>query len=98
MRFKMNTVLVCGIAFFVGLAIFFWTVTNLTHVRCCSQEWVNEASDSITRAKRAETRARSVAEVNTLKGRSQAYALACMVGAASLAMLYYRVKKKAPSG
>ena len=49
MSLRVNTLLVCGITLFAGLALFFWTAANLTHVNCCSPEWVNGAPDTVTR-------------------------------------------------
>jgi hypothetical protein len=92
---RMNTLLVCGITLFVGLALFFWTAANLTHVNCCSQEWVNGAPDTVTRDVRTEVRAKSVMDTAKLKRQSQVYSLFCLAGAASLATLYHR-RNRAP--
>jgi hypothetical protein len=86
---RVNTLLVCGITLFVGLAIFFWTAANLTHVNCCSPEWVNGAPDAVTRDVRTEVGAKSVMETAKLKRQSQVYSLFCLAGAASLATLYH---------
>jgi hypothetical protein len=92
---RVNTLLVCGITLFVGLALFFWTAANLTHVKCCSPEWVNGAPDTVTRDVRTEVRAKSVMETVKLKRQSQVYSLFCLAGAASLVTLYH-LKNRAP--
>lgn len=83
-----NTLLVWGITLFVGLALFFSTAANLTHVNCCSPEGINSAQDAATRAERAEVRVKSIMETTKLKRQSQVYSLFCLAGAASLATLY----------
>lgn len=88
-----NTVAVYGAALFLGLALFFCTVANLTHTNCCSQGWVNSAPDAATREARAEARARSVMETERLKRHSQVYSLSCLGGAVGLAILYYCTRK-----
>jgi len=89
-----NTVLVYVSALFLGLALFFYNVANLTHTNCCSQEWVNSAPDVAAREVRAQARARSVTETAKLKRHSQVYSLSCLVGAMGAAILYYRTRKK----
>jgi hypothetical protein len=89
-----NTVLVCGIIFFVGLTLFFWTAANLTHLNCCSQEWINSAPNAATRDERGQARTRQITEVAKLKRESQAYSISSLAGATILAILYYRMRKK----
>jgi hypothetical protein len=88
-----NTAAVYGAALFLGLALFFCTVANLTHTNCCTQEWVNSASDPATREVRAEARARSVTEAEKMKRHSQVYSLSCLGGAVGLAILYYSTRR-----
>ena len=95
MSLRVNALLVCGITLFAGLALFFWTVANLTHVNCCSSEWINGAPDTITRDVLTEVRAKSVVDTAKLKRQSQVYSLFCLAGAASLATLYHR-RNRAP--
>ena len=92
---RVNTLLVCGITLFVGLALFFWTAANLTHVSCCSPEWINSAQDAAARAERTEVRAKSIMETTKLKRQSQVYSLFCLAGAARLAT-FFHLRNRAP--
>jgi len=88
-KLRRNALLVCGVILFVGLTLFFWTAANLTHLNCCSQEWVASASDTTTRDERTQMRAKSIAEVAKMRRRSQAYSFFCLAAAVSLATLHY---------
>lgn len=94
MRLTTSLLLICSIVAFVGLALFFWTDANLTHMKCCSQEWVDNAPDPAARDARAEVRARSIVEVAKLKKRSQLYSLSCLAGATGLAIVFNSIRKK----
>jgi hypothetical protein len=79
----------------MGLALFSWTTANLTHLNCCSPEWVNGALDTATRVVRNQVRAKAIMETAKMKRQSQVYSLFCLAGAASLATLYH-LKNRAP--
>jgi hypothetical protein len=68
--------------------MFFWAAANLTHLNCCSEEWVTSAPDVVSRDERAQMRAAHITEVAKMKRQSQVYSLLCLAGAASLATLY----------
>jgi hypothetical protein len=94
MKLQANTVLHGGIAFFVGLALFFWTAASLTHMNCCSQEWVDRAPDAATRDVRAQARTRSITETAELKREDQIYSISSLVGVMGVVILYRRMRKK----
>ncbi len=98
MRTRGRLLLVGGIIVFVALTLFFWTAANLTHLNCCSQEWVMNASDKATRDERTQVRARHITEVTQMKRKSQIYSLVCLAGAVSLIILYQQSRNRADEG
>lgn len=94
MRRAAAVVLVSGIILLAGLTLMFFTSANLTHLNCCSIDWVESAPTAVARQQRAEVRARAIREVVDLRRKSQEYALICLVGALGLAGFYYICSKR----
>jgi hypothetical protein len=94
MKVRASAILVCGIVLFAGLTLFFWTAANLTHINCCSQEWINSATDPSTREVRSEARARALTETEKLKKKSKLYSVSCLTAVTGLAILYWMRRKQ----
>jgi hypothetical protein len=78
----------------LGLAVAFWIAASQTHLKCCSQAWVEDAPSVAAREERAATRARQIKEVHELKKRTQEYAAAFLTGAVGLAIFCYVKARK----
>jgi hypothetical protein len=94
MKLQANTLLICGIVLFALLTLFLWTTANLTHLNCCSQEWVDGASTAANRNERMQSRASAIKETAELKRQSQIYSLSCLAGALGLSIFWYAKRER----
>lgn len=98
MKLNAKSLLEFAFAVFLVLTLLFSTSANLTHMNCCSQQWVDSAPTANDRAERVEIRARRIKEVAALKRQSHEYALASLVCAIGSFIGYYSTRKRSRAG
>jgi len=96
MKVGANDALRWGIVVLLSLASVFWYAARLTHMRCCSQDWVDSAPTEVVRNDRAKVRAWNLSEVANLRRKTYRDSLICVGAAAIMSGLYLasRISRK----